>query len=223
MTAPRFVHLRMHSEYSVTDGIVRIDDAVAQAKADAMPALALTDASNVFGMVKFYVAARAAGVKPIVGVDCWIQNEADRDKPFRALLLCSSRAGFLRLSELLSRAWLKNQHRARAELAMGWFAEAGTEGLIALSGFAGGDVGHALAGGNAAAAEKLAAAWSKLFPGRYYLEVQRAGQGHTEQLVGATLALAVKLRLPVVATHPVQFSAPGDFKAHEARVCISQG
>jgi DNA polymerase-3 subunit alpha len=213
----------MHSEYSVTDGIVRIDDAVAKAKADGMPALALTDASNVFGMVKFYTAARAAGVKPVIGVDCWIQNDSDRDKPFRALLLCSSRAGFLRLSELLSRAWLKNQHRARAELAMGWFGEAGTEGLIALSGFAGGDVGHALAGGNAAAAEKLAAAWSRLFPGRYYLEVQRAGAVASEQLVGATLALAVKLRLPVVATHPVQFSAPGDFKAHEARVCISQG
>jgi len=213
----------MHSEYSVTDGIVRIDDAVAMAKADGMPALALTDASNVFGMVKFYSAARAAGVKPVIGVDCWVQNDADRDKPFRALLLCSSRAGYLRLSELLSRAWLKNQHRARAEIAMGWFGELGTEGLIALSGFAGGDVGHALAGGNAAAAGKLAAAWSKLFPGRYYLEVQRAGAGHTEQLVGATLALAVKLRLPVVATHPVQFSMPGDFKAHEARVCISQG
>jgi len=213
----------MHSEYSVTDGIVRIDDAVAKAKADGMPALALTDASNVFGMVKFYTAARAAGVKPVIGVDCWIQNDTDRDKPFRALLLCSSRAGYLRLCELLSRAWLKNQHRARAEVAMGWFGELGTEGLIVLSGFAGGDVGHALAGGNAAAAGKLAAAWSKLFPGRYYLEVQRAGVGHTEQLVGATLALAVKVRLPVVATHPVQFSSPGDFKAHEARVCISQG
>jgi DNA polymerase-3 subunit alpha len=213
----------MHSEYSVTDGIVRIDDAVAKAKADGMPALALTDASNVFGMVKFYSAARAAGIKPVIGVDCWMQNDGDREKPFRALLLCSSRAGFLRLSELLSRAWLKNQHRARAEFSMDWFRESGTEGLIALSGFAGGDVGHALAGGNAAAAEKLAAAWSKLFPGRYYLEVQRAGAAQGEQLCGATLALAVRLRLPVVATHPVQFTSPDDFKAHEARVCISQG
>jgi DNA polymerase-3 subunit alpha len=223
MDAPRFVHLRMHSEYSVTDGIVRLDEAVAKAKADSMPALALTDAGNVFGMVKFYIAARAAGVKPLIGVDCWIQNETDRDKPFRALLLCSSRAGFLRLSELLSRAWLKNQHRARAEMAMAWFRESGTEGLIALSGFAGGDVGHALATGNAVAAEALARAWGKLFPGRYYLEVQRAGAPNTEQLVGASLALAVKLRLPVVATHPVQFTAREDFKAHEARVCISQG
>src|SRR6185436_16501949 len=130
---------------------------------------------------------------------------------------------FLLLSELLSRAWLKNQHRARAEISMDWFREAGTEGLIALSGFSGGDVGHALAGGNEAAAGKLAAAWSKLFPGRYYLEVQRSGAAQAEQLVGATLALAVKMKLPVVATHPVQFISPDDFKAHEARVCISQG
>jgi DNA polymerase III subunit alpha len=223
MPAPRFVHLRMHSEYSVTDGIVRIDEAVARASADGMPALALTDAGNVFGMVKFYKAARDAGVKPLIGVDCWIQNDADRDKPLRALLLCSSRAGYLRLSELLSRAWLKNQHRARAEVALAWLREQGTEGLIALSGFAAGDVGQALAARNAAAAEAHAAAWAKLFPGRYYLEVQRAGAPQGERLVGSTLALAAQLGLPVVATHPVQFVARDDFKAHEARVCISQG
>jgi DNA polymerase-3 subunit alpha len=183
----------MHSEYSVTDGLVRIDEAVAKAKADGMPALALTDAGNVFGMIKFYTAARAAGIKPVIGVDAWIQNDADREKPHRALLLCTSRTGYLRLSDLLSRAWLKNQHRARAEIALGWLRESGTEGLIALSGFAGGDVVHALAGGNAAAAEKLAAAWAKLFPGRSYLEVQRAGAPNTEKLVAGTLALAARL------------------------------
>ena len=212
----------MHSEYSVTDGIVRIDEVVAKAKADGMPALALTDAGNVFGMVKFYSAARGTGVKPLIGVDCWIQNSADRDKPWRILLLCASHAGYLRLCELLSRAWLKNQHRARAELSLDWFSD-GTQGLIALSGFSAGDVGHALSSGNAAAADKLAAVWSGLFPGRYYLELQRAGVQGGEALVGATLALAVRAGLPVVATHPVQFLAKEDFKAHEARVCISQG
>jgi DNA polymerase-3 subunit alpha len=223
MPAPRFVHLRLHSEYSVSDGIVRIEEAVAKAAADGMPALALTDAGNVFGMVKFYSAARAAGVKPLIGADCWIQNDGDREKPSRILLLCASRAGYLRLSELLSRAWLKNQHRARAEVAPDWLRELGSEGLIALSGFAAGDVGQALAAGNGNAAEKLAAGWAKLFPGRYYLELQRAGAPQGEALVGATLGLAVKLGLPVVATHPVQFVAPDDYKAHETRVCIAQG
>jgi DNA polymerase-3 subunit alpha len=224
MPAPRFVHLRMHSEFSVADGIVRVEEAVKQAAADGMPALALTDMANVFGMVKFYGAARAAGLKPVVGADCWVTNEADRDKPFRILLLCQTRAGYLRLCDLLSRAWLKNQHRARAEIAPAWLEEKeGTEGLIALSGAAGGDVGQALLGGHTEAAERHANAWARLFPNRFYLELQRAGLPNGEALVARTVALATRLKLPVVATHPVQFLAPDDFKAHEARVCISQG
>ncbi len=223
MSAPRFVHLRLHSEYSVTDGIVRVDEAVAKAAADRMPALALTDVANVFGMVKFYKAARGAGIKPIIGADCWIQNDADRDKPSRLLLLCASRTGYRTLCELLSRAWLGNQHRARAEIVRDWLAEHGTEGLIALSGAGAGDVGQALAAGNNALAERLAAGWAKLFPGRYYIELQRAGLPGGEALVAASTALAAGTGLPVVATHPVQFLEPGDFRAHEARVCIAEG
>ncbi|MDA1118245.1 MAG: PHP domain-containing protein, partial [Proteobacteria bacterium] len=154
MPAPRFVHLRLHSEYSVTDGIVRLDEAVRRAAQDGMPALALTDSANLFGMVKYYRAARAAGVKPLIGADCWVQGEAEADKPSRVLLLCASRAGYLRLCDLLSRAWIKNQHRARAEIARSWLREAGTDGLLALSGAAGGEVGQALAAGNAAAAQR---------------------------------------------------------------------
>src|SRR5688572_16528317 len=221
MAAPRFVHLRLHSEYSVSDGIVRIDEAVERARADAMPALALTDAANLFGMVKFYSAARAAGVKPLLGADCWLQNELDRDKPFRILLLCASRAGYLRLCDLLSQAWLRNQHRGRAELAREWLKNA--EGLIALSGAAAGDVGQALISGHVEAAERLAQGWAGDFPGRYYLELQRAGHPNSEAMVSRAVALASRLGLPVVATHPVQFLEPGDFQAHEARVCIATG
>src|ERR1051325_5134627 len=223
MPAPRFVHLRLHSEYSVSDGIVRLDEAVSRAAADGMPALALTDLANLFGLVKFYGAARAAGVKPIIGADCWLQNPGDRDKPVRMLLLCASRAGYLRLCDLLSRAWLRNQYRARAEISRESLEEAGTEGLIALSGAAAGDVGQALAAGNAEAAERLARGWAELFPGRYYIELQRAGFSQGEALVARSVALAGRLALPVVATHPVQFLEREDFKAHEARVCISQG
>ncbi len=212
----------MHSEYSVTDGIVRIEDAVRRAAADGMPALALTDAANLFGMVKFYGAARSAGVKPIIGADCWLQNDADRDKPYRFLLLCASHAGYLRLCELLSRAWLKNQHRARAEIARSWL-EDGTEGLIALSGAAAGDVGQALLADHAESAERLARGWAGLFPGRYYIELQRAGAANAEALLSRSVALATRAGLPVVATHPVQFLAPDEFRAHEARVCIAQG
>src|SRR5438876_9276457 len=133
MAAPAFVHLRLHSEFSITDGTVRIGDAVAAAASDAMPALALTDLANQFGLIKFYKGARAAGVKPIAGCDVWITHDAERDAPFRALLLAATRDGFLKLCAWLTRAYLANQHRGRAELRREWFAE-GTEGLIALSG-----------------------------------------------------------------------------------------
>ncbi len=223
MLAPRFVHLRMHSEYSVTDGIVRIDEAVKRAVEDGMPALALTDAANVFGMVKFYSAARAAGIKPIIGADCWLQNGADREKPFRVLLLCASRAGYHRLCELLARAWLKNQHRGRAEISRDSLESAGTAGLIALSGAAAGDLGQALLADNTPVAERLAKEWEALFPGRYYVELQRPGSANADVLVSRSVALATHQGLPVVATHPVQFLQRDDFRAHEARVCIAQG
>src|SRR5205085_9979281 len=138
-----------------------------------------------FGMVKFYGAARAAGVKPLIGADLWLQNHADRDKPSRFLLLCASREGYLKLCGLLSRAWLKNQYRARAEISRSWLEsglEGGTEGLIALSGAAAGEVGQALLADHAEAAEKMARDWAKLFPGRYYIELQRAGAPNADAL-----------------------------------------
>src|SRR5450755_2872622 len=218
----RFVHLRLHSEYSIVDGMVRIDDAIRAALADHMPALALTDLSNVFGMVKFYKAARAKGIKPIVGCDVWVTHDAERDAPHRLLLLCQSRVGYLKLADWLTRAYRTNQYRGRAEMKRAWFTE-GTDGLIALSGFAGGDVGHALAQGNPVAARGAVDAWAKLFPDRFYLEVQRAGRSDDDALTAATVRLAAELSLPVVATHPVQFATPAEFRAHEARVCIAEG
>ena len=228
MPGPSFVHLRLHSEYSIVDGIVRLDEAVAAAARDGMPALALTDLANVFGLVKFYKEARAQGVKPILGCDVWIANEARRDQPHRMLLLCQSHAGYLRLCDLLSRAYRSNQYRGRAEIARRWLSEAGTEGLIALSGAHLGDVGQALVAGNEKQAREFAREGQELFPQRYYLELQRPGNdapgaAGLEQCVRQTVALAAELRLPVVATHPVQFLAPEDFRAHEARVCIAEG
>ena len=220
---PPFVHLRLHSEFSISDGIVRIDEAVTRALEDRMPALAVTDLSNVFGMVKFYQAARERGVKPIIGCDVWIENELERDKGLRLLLLVQSREGYLRLCDLLSRAWLENTHFGRAAIKRVWLAQSGTGGLIALSGALGGDVGLALAQNNMAQAERCATDWAKLFPGRYYIELQRAGALQTESYIRAAVTLAGRLALPVVATHPVQFLRPEEFTAHEARVCIAEG
>ncbi len=220
---PAFVHLRLHSEFTVTDGIVRIDEAVARAAQDGMPALAITDLANLFGMVKFYKAARAAGLKPVIGCDVWISNEAERDKPSRLLLLCRNHKGFLQLSELLTRAWLENQARGRAEIRKDWLREQCADGLLALSGAQAGDIGSALRQDNAAQAERLAGEWAQLFPRRFYIELQRAGGVSTEPYIQRALALAGQLALPVVATHPVQFLKPEEFLAHEARVCIAEG
>ncbi|HUW26788.1 MAG TPA: DNA polymerase III subunit alpha [Gallionella sp.] len=222
MSQPSFIHLRLHSEYSISDGMVRVNEAVAAAQGDGMPALALTDLNNVFGLVKFYQSTRSQGIKPIVGCDVFISNDVDRDRPHRLLLLCQSRKGYLLLCRLLSRAYLENQHRGRAELRREWFHD-GTTGLIALSGAHLGDVGCALLSGNAQQAEQFAREWAELFNNRYYLEVQRGGFADEEHYIHATTQLAAKLGLPVVATHPVQFLKADDFKAHEARVCISEG
>jgi len=222
MPQPSFVHLRLHSEYSISDGMVRVGEAVEMAQRDAMPALALTDLNNFFGLIKFYKAARGNGLKPIAGCDVFISNDADRERPYRMLLLCQSVEGYLRLCSLLSRAYLENQHRGRAELRREWFHQ-GTGGLIALSGAHLGDTGCALLSGNAEQARIFAQEWAGLFNNRYYLEVQRAGFVDEEYYIHAATGLADELGLPVVATHPVQFLSAEDFKAHEARVCIAEG
>ncbi len=224
MTSPQFIHLRLHSEFSIADGLVRIDELVDAALADRQPAVALTDLANLFGMVKFYKAARGKGIKPIVGCDIWVTNEEDRDKPFRLLLLVKNRTGYLQLCELLARASLSNAHRGRAEVRIDWLeALQPGGGLIALSGFQAGDIGSALENGNAALAERCAARWAKIFPGHFYIEVQRNGNSALENLLRQSTQLAAKLQLPVVATHPVQFLQKKEFTAHEARTCIADG
>jgi DNA polymerase III subunit alpha len=221
MTAPRFVHLRLHTEYSVVDGMARVDDAVAAAAGDGMPALAITDASNLFGAIKFFEAARGRGVQPIIGCDLWLSNERNRESPYRLPVLCRNREGYLHLCDLLTRAHAENHWRGRAEVRREWLRD--RAGLVVLSGAAAGDVGAALAAGNRAQAEAIARGWERDFPGAYYLEVQRVDRVRADPLVHATVALASDLGLPVVATHPIQFVRRGDFRAHEARVCIAQG
>ncbi|MEK6349690.1 MAG: DNA polymerase III subunit alpha [Burkholderia sp.] len=223
MSDPRFVHLRVHSEFSIADGIVRLDDLVKAAAADGQGALALTDLGNAFGLVRFYQEARGKGVKPIAGCDVWITNHDDRDKPSRLLLLVRDKAGYLNLCELLSKAWLTNQYRGRAEVDAQWLESELGQGLLALSGAQQGDIGLALAAGNLESARRHAQRWSRVFPGGFYIELQRYGQPGAEAYVQEAAKLAAELGLPVVATHPLQFMGDDDFTAHEARVCISEG
>jgi DNA polymerase-3 subunit alpha len=217
-----FIHLRAHTEFSVVDGSLRIDEMVAAAADDAQGALAITDLSSLFGAIKFYRAARTAGVKPIVGADLWIEPAGAEKTPTRLLLLAQSRQGYLNLCELISRSWLDNVQRAQAWIKWDWLETLG-EGLIVLSGAEQGAIGQALMSGDATRAQTLAQRLDALFPGRFYLELQRAGLPGNEAHVRAAVKLAAACDLPVVATHPMQFLTPDDFEAHEARVCVAEG
>jgi DNA polymerase III subunit alpha len=235
MTSPTFTHLRVHTEYSIVDGLVRLDDLVAAAVKDNQPALAVTDLANMFCMVRFYKAARGKGVKPVVGVDAWITNDDNREKPSRLLILAKNRTGYLQLCELLSKAWLTNQYKGRAEIRIEWLEALASSkstlepevdqanALIVLSGAQFGDIGQAIDNGDIEKAERAAERWAKIFPRHFYVEIQRAGQPNQEQQVRQSVALAGRLGLPVVATHPVQFIDKNEFIAHEARVCIAEG
>jgi DNA polymerase-3 subunit alpha len=217
-----FVHLRTHSEFSVVDGMLRIDDAADAARGDAQVALAITDLNNLFGAVQFYQACRGQGIKPIIGVDLWMEPEGGDKQPSRLLLLVQSMQGYLNLCELLARGWTLNAQRTQAWIKWDWLREL-NEGLIALSGADGGVVGMALLAGDSARAQALAQRLAQWFGGRFYLELQRAGLATHELQVRRAVQLAAQLQLPVVATHPVQFLEAEDYEAHEARVCIAEG
>jgi len=217
-----FVHLHLHTEYSLVDGTVRIKELIERTAALGMPAVAVTDQHNLFALVKFFRVAEAAGVKPIVGAEVLMRTPEDPDHVARLVLLCQDRQGYLNLCELLSRAYLEGQHHGMPFVRPDW-VEACAGGLIALSGAREGDVGQAILTGHPNRARQLAARWAGVFPERYYLEVQRTGREQEAEYEAAALHLAAELGLPVVATNDTRFLRREDFQAHEARVCIHEG
>ena len=215
--SPGFVHLRVHSEYSLADSIIKVKALAARAAQLHMPALALTDSANLFALVKFYQASLAAGIKPLVGVD--LQLVEAPGQYHRVGLLAMNQAGFSNLIALVSAAYVGCAERgkiSREQLA------ARSDGLLMLSGGRDGDVGQALLKGDSITAERLAAAWAEAFPNRYYVELTRTGRAGEEAYLALAVALAGRLRLPVVATNDVCFLAEDDFEAHETRVCIQE-
>ncbi len=223
MKSPSFVHLHLHTEYSLVDSTVRIPMLMQRCASLGMPAVAMTDQNNLFGLVKFYRKAMAAGVKPVIGLDLRIMNEKEPDRPYTLLLLCQNNAGYRKLSELVTRTYLEGQVRGLPMARREWLNEQSCEGLIALSGGLQGDIGHALHGGHVDRASELLDAWQTTFPGRFYIELVRTGRPGEEDCVQASLALAIDREVPVVASNDVRFLVSDDFNAHEARVCIHDG
>lgn len=223
MNAPAFVHLRMHSEFSVTDGIIRVGDAVSKARADQQAALAMTDLMNTFGLIKFYKKARDKGIKPILGADVNIVNPEDEHAPFRLLLLIQSTQGYYRLCDLITRAYVVNNQRHYAQINAEWLLDECNDGLIALSGAHEGEIGRLLLKGKTEPAAERLTQWRAAFNQRFYLEAQRLDTTESEQHTLLAAQLAAETGTPLVATHAIQFLNAEDHRAHEARVCVARG
>ena len=219
--SPRFVHLRLHTEYSLADSVIRVPELMEAVKAAGMPAVGVSDLGNLFALIKFYREAQHAGLKPIVGADLHVR-EGDNGEATLITLLCCDHAGYLNLSALITRSYLEGQTRGRPLLEREWFTGR-SGGLIALSGGREGDVGKALLAGRDAEAHARLAAWRGLFPDRFYMELQRTGRDQEAEYLEAAVRMAAATGVPVVASNDVRFIAPDDFEAHEARVCIQEG
>ena len=222
MPAANFVHLRLHTEFSLNDSLVRIKPLIKRVAELNMPACAITDLTNFYGLIKFYKTAQGSGVKPIAGCDFLVASSDSEGKPTLITLLAMDNQGYKNIIELISRAWRYGQQQGIAYVQRDWISEH-SAGVIALSGGKFGDVGMALLGGRQAQAEELLQGWMKDFPQRFYLELQRTGRENDENHLHAAVALAEQMQCPVVATNDVRFLKASEFEVHEARVCIGEG
>jgi DNA polymerase III subunit alpha len=218
-----FIHLRVHTEYSLVDGIVRVPELMAAVAAAGMPAVALTDQSNLFAMVKFYKEAQSAGVKPLIGVDAWIREPGERVAPTRIVFLCQNLTGYRRLTQLVTRSYLEGQHRGPPMMDRAWINAESLQGLVVLSGGFEGDIGQAFARGRDDEAARCLDRWQSICGDRFYLEIQRTGRAGEQVCSEAAIELAQSRGVAAVATNDVRFLTRAEFEAHEARVCIHDG
>lgn len=218
----RFVHLRIHTEYSLINGMTQIQPLIDKAKQNRMPALAICDQSNLFAVVKFYQAAVSAGIKPLIGVDLWLENLKQPKAPFRFSAFCQNDQGYKNLLALISKSFTEGQAEGFALIKREWL-KLYSHGLIILSGAEDGDIGQALLANQPDQAAQLVTFWSQLFPQRYYIELRRTGKPSQENYIQQALTLAEAHAIPVVATNDIHFLERDDFEAHEARVCIHDG
>nr|WP_283626528.1 DNA polymerase III subunit alpha [Alteromonas macleodii] len=221
MSSP-FIHLRVHSDFSMMDGLNKVKPILGKVAALGMPAVAITDQMNMCGLVKFYSEAHNLGIKPIIGTDFWVTNEVFGDEPFRLTLIAMNNEGYKNITILISKAYLRGHLSHRAVIDQEWLAEH-SEGVIALSGAQHGDVGVGLMKNNAKILDSALEFYQTHFPDRFYLELIRTGRQGEEDYLHLAVELAEQRGLPVVATNEVCFIDREGFDAHEIRVCIHDG
>ncbi|MCK5666051.1 MAG: PHP domain-containing protein, partial [Thiotrichaceae bacterium] len=217
----QFIHLNLHTEFSIVDSIVRLKPLIKAVQDAEMPAIAITDQSNFYALVKLYQACLNAGIKPVIGADLWLENEEDAAKPFRLLVLCKNNEGYLNLKKIISLSYLEGQHLGKAIISRNRLSEF-SGGLLALAGKES-DAGQLLLEDKSAEAQSCLQFYQSVFPDDFYLEIQRTSRKGDEDYLHKAVKLAGKLSLPVVATNAVRFLKKDDFSAHEARVCVNQG
>lgn len=222
MADPRFIHLRVHSDYSMIDGVAKVGPLVKKAASLAMPALAITDFINLCGLVKFYGSAHNAGIKPIIGADFLVQSDMLGDELAELTILAANNVGYQHLTLLISEAYQRGYGAAGPIIDRDWLINH-NEGLILLSGGRKGDVGKFLLRGNMIQADQCIEFYQQYFPNRFYLELTRTGRPDEENYLHAAVALATRSSVPVVATNDVRFISDDDFDAHEIRVAIHDG
>ena len=217
-----FVHLRVHSDFSMMDGLNKVKPILDKVQELGMPAVAITDQMNMCGLVKFYSESHSRGIKPIIGCDFWVQSDDFNEDPFRLTLLAMNNDGYKNITLLISKAYLRGHVAQRAVIDKDWLAEH-AEGVIVLSGGMRGDIGLCLAKNNPRLLEDNLAFYQTHFPDRFYLELMRTGRRGEEDYNHSAVALAESADLPVVATNEVCFIEQAGFDAHEIRVSIHDG
>ena len=217
-----FVHLRLHTEFSIVDGLVRLPELLKELPKRGMDTVAVTDFCNLFAVVKLFQSAVAKKIKPIIGCDLPCHSPEKPDELSSLVLLCQNNTGYLNLTRLVSKAYQEGQCQGQPRVQYPWLSLYG-EGLIALSGGRSGDIGQALLADDETTAYARAKHWATLFPGRFYLEIQRTNRNDEALYNERVIRLASALQLPLVATNDVRFLNQGDYDAHEARVCIHEG
>ncbi|MDD9891130.1 MAG: DNA polymerase III subunit alpha [Gammaproteobacteria bacterium] len=214
-----FTHLRLHTEFSISDGLVTIPPLIERLQQLEMPAVAITDLSNLFGLIKFYSGAAKSGIKPICGCDVLVENE--HGVRTRLALLVKNRTGYLNLTNIISVLYTESVSHGDPVLPINKL-RGSSEGLIALSGAQNSDIGAALLSDEPELARNQLAHWRELFPDSFYLELQRVGKADEESYIESVVNLAIEMQCPVVATNDVRFIEQEDFDAHEVRVCINE-
>lgn len=222
MSDPKFIHLRVHSDFSMVDGLNKVPPIVKKVAELGMPAMALTDFTNLCGLVKFYGTAHGSGVKPIIGADFKMQSDEFGEELTQVTLLAADNVGYKNLTLLISKAYLRGHVQHHPVIDKAWLAEM-SEGLIVLSGGKSGEIGRGLLKGNRQIVQGCVDFYKQHFPDRFYLELLRTGRPDEETYLHFAVELAEQQDLPVVATNEVVFLSPDLFDAHEIRVAIHDG